>query len=99
MAEPATAMMKSLPVPNASTPRYSFFLSASLLSWRASSAWTELGGDRRVESVAVLDAGVEGLWLTRHEGDPESPTIHLEPVPPSVVWDRVVDLMPHEDRT
>jgi EspG family len=68
------------------------------LSWRASSAWTELGGDRRVESVAVLDAGVEGLWLTRHEGDPDSPTIHLEPVPPSVVWDRVVDLMPQKDR-
>jgi hypothetical protein len=60
------------------------------LSWRATSAWTDAGGERRLESVAVLDAGVEGLWLTRHDDD----TAHLEPVPPSVVWARIEALMP-----
>jgi hypothetical protein len=62
------------------------------LSWRASSAWTAGDGERHLESVAVLDAGAAGLWLTRHEGEP--PIVHLEPVRPSAVWDRIVGLMP-----
>ena len=67
------------------------------LSWTATSAWTGMDGEPRVQSVAVLDAGVEGLWLTRHEGEPPATTVHLEPVRPSVVWDRIVALMPSED--
>jgi hypothetical protein len=51
-------------------------------------------GEPRVGSVAVLDAGVEGLWLTRHEGTEPDTIVHLEPVPPSAVWDRVGALMP-----
>jgi hypothetical protein len=64
------------------------------LSWRATSAWTGEDGEQRVSSTAVLDAGTEGLWLTRHEGEPPADTVHLEPVPPSTVWDRIVGLMP-----
>lgn len=60
------------------------------ISWRASSAWTGQDGERRLASVAVLDAGVQGLWLTRHEDT----IVNLDPVRPSAVWDRVVGLMP-----
>ena len=67
------------------------------LSWTATSAWTGIDGEQRVQSVAVLDAGAEGLWLTRHEGEPPAATVHLEPVRPSVVWERIVALMPSED--
>ena len=64
------------------------------LSWRASSAWTEQDGTRQARSVAVLDAGIEGLWLTRHDGTAPDTIAHLQPVPPSAVWDRVTGLMP-----
>ena len=64
------------------------------ISSRASSVWTGADGEQRVGSVAVLDAGVEGLWLTRHEGTEPDTIVHLEPVPPSAVWDRVTALMP-----
>ncbi|HEX5621781.1 MAG TPA: hypothetical protein VFX51_25365, partial [Solirubrobacteraceae bacterium] len=64
------------------------------ISWRASSVWTGADGEQRVGSLAVLDAGVEGLWLTRHEGTEPDTIVHLEPVPPSAVWDRVGALMP-----
>lgn len=67
------------------------------LSWTATSAWTGMDGEQRVQSVAVLDAGVEGLWLSRHEGEPPATTVHLEPVRPSVVWERIAALMPSED--
>jgi EspG family len=60
------------------------------ISWRATSAWTGQDGEQRLTSVAVLDAGVEGLWLTRHEDE----IVILEPVRPSAVWDRVIGLMP-----
>lgn len=63
------------------------------LSWRATSAWSD-EEEQHVASVAVLDAGVEGLWLTRHEGEPPDTIVHLEPVAPSEVWERVVSLMP-----
>jgi hypothetical protein len=63
------------------------------LSWRATSVWSDVE-EQHVTSVAVLDAGVEGLWLTRHEGDPPDTIVHLEPVAPSEVWERVVALMP-----
>jgi hypothetical protein len=64
------------------------------ISWRASSVWTGADGEPRVGSVAVLDAGVEGLWLTRHDGEEPDTIVHLEPVPPSAVWDRLTALMP-----
>jgi EspG family len=64
------------------------------LSWRASSVWSDRPDSQRISSVAVLDAGVEGLWLTRHEGEPPDTVVHLEPAAPSAVWDRVVALMP-----
>jgi hypothetical protein len=64
------------------------------LSWTATSTWTGSDGEQRLTSVAVVDGGVEGLWLSRHEGEPPDTLIHLEPVKPSVVWDRIVDLMP-----
>lgn len=64
------------------------------ISWRATSVWSDLEGERHVSSVAVLDAGVEGLWLTRHEGEPPDTIVHLEPAAPSTVWDRVLALMP-----
>jgi hypothetical protein len=63
------------------------------LSWRATSVWSD-SEEQHVTSVAVLDAGVEGLWLTRHEGEPPDTIVHLEPVAPSEVWERVVSLMP-----
>jgi hypothetical protein len=64
------------------------------LSWTATSSWAAADGEPRLSSVAVLDAGAEGLWLTRHEGEPPDTTVHLQPVPPSVVWERIVALMP-----
>jgi hypothetical protein len=59
------------------------------LSWRATSAWSDARGEH-VSSVAVLDAATEGLWLTHHDGD----DVHLEPVPPSRVWEAIDGLMP-----
>jgi hypothetical protein len=64
------------------------------ISWRASSVWPGTDGEPRVGSVAVLDAGIEGLWLTRHEGTEPDTIVHLEPAAPSAVWDRVTALMP-----
>jgi EspG family len=75
-----------------SSERVLELLTERRLSWRASSAWTGPDGERHLESVAVLDAGAAGLWLSRHEGEP--PIVHLEPVRPSAVWDRIVGLMP-----
>jgi hypothetical protein len=72
-------------------------LSERRVSWTASSAWTGTDGEQRVQSVAVLDGGAEGLWLTRHEGEFPDSTVHLEPVPPSVVWERILGLMPTGD--
>jgi hypothetical protein len=60
------------------------------MSWRATSAWKRPDGEVRVRSVAVLDGASSGLWLTRHEDG----VAHLQPVPPSVVWERIVDLVP-----
>ena len=34
------------------------------------------------------------IELSRHEGEPPETVIHLEPVKPSLVWDRIVALMP-----
>ena len=80
-------------------PRVSETLSAVLRerrsSWTATSAWMGEDGEQRVSSVAVVDGGAEGLWLSRHEGEPPDTVVHLEPVPPSVVWERIVALMPH----
>ncbi len=64
-------------------------------SWTATSAWTGEDGEQHVSSVAVLDGGAEGLWLSRHEGEAPDAIVHLEPVAPSVVWERIVALMPH----
>lgn len=66
------------------------------LSWRATSSWSDQAGDH-VASVAVLDAGTAGLWLPEPRGeDPATALLHLEPVAPSAVWERIVALMPHE---
>ena len=66
-------------------------------SWRATSVWTDARGERRLSSVAVLDGGEGGLWLTGHEGEGADAVVCLEPVAPSVVWRRIEDLMPHPD--
>jgi len=64
------------------------------VSWRATSTWTGQDGVQRLTSVAVLDAGAEGLWLSHHEGETPDTIVHLEPAAPSAVWDRVIGLMP-----
>jgi hypothetical protein len=66
-------------------------------SWTATSAWMGEDGEQRVSSVAVLDGGAEGLWLSRHEGEAPDTVVHLDPVAPSVVWERIVALMPHPE--
>jgi hypothetical protein len=64
------------------------------LSWTATSKWTDEGGEEHLTSVAVVDGGAEGLWLSSHEGEPPDAVVRLEPVRPSAVWERVVALMP-----
>ena len=68
------------------------------VSWRATSTWKGHDGAPRLSSVAVLDAGSEGLWLSRHEGESPDTIVHLEPAAPSAVWDRVVALMPSPEQ-
>ncbi len=55
--------------------------------------WSDESEEQRVSSVAVLDGGEGGFWLTGHT-DGDAPTVQLEPVPPSTVWRRIEDLMP-----
>jgi hypothetical protein len=63
-------------------------------SWRASSIWTDVSGPR-TDSVAVVDGGDSGLWLTTHEtSDGVEPVMSLQPALPSVVWQRIVSLVP-----
>ena len=61
------------------------------LSWRAFST----SGESLVASVAVIDGGEGGLWLSEHV-DPESadPVVRLEPTTSGAVWERIVALVP-----
>jgi hypothetical protein len=61
------------------------------LSWRAFST----SGDSLVASVAVIDGGESGLWLSEHL-DPESadPLVVLTPTTSGDVWERIVALVP-----
>jgi hypothetical protein len=62
-------------------------------SWRASSIWTDVGGQRS-ESVSVIDGGDGGLWISTAEGDAEHTVVCLRPVLPSTVWHHLVRLVP-----
>jgi hypothetical protein len=70
-------------------------------TWRASSVWTDASGPR-TQSVAVVDGGDGGLWLTTHDAEAgREPMISLQPALPSAVWQRILDLVPagpdHDD--
>ncbi len=62
-------------------------------SWRARSVWHEVDGPRD-SAFAVFDGGTRGYWLTHHEGEGDDRMVVLEPVKPSVVWSRMMDLFP-----
>ena len=69
-------------------------LRARRSSWRATSTWVDPEAGEQIASVAVVDGGESGVWLSRHEGDQAQPIVVLEPVPASVVWDAIVRLLP-----
>lgn len=62
-------------------------------SWRIRSSWRDAGGPQGV-AFAVLDGAERGYWLTHHAGEGEDRTVVLEPVKPSVVWSKLMDLLP-----
>lgn len=62
-------------------------------SWRARSSWRDGEGPRE-SAFAVLDGGERGYWLTHHEGEDDERIVVAEPVKPSVVWSKIMDLLP-----
>ncbi len=66
------------------------------LSWRAVSMWTTEDGEKHAEGVAAIDGGDAGLWLSDRTSDAtDKAVIRLEPTESSVVWDRIVNLVPY----
>ncbi len=66
------------------------------VSWRALSLWTNDAGEEQAARVSALDAGDAGIWLTNHtSGKTKDVVVSFEPTEPSVVWDRIVELVPY----
>jgi hypothetical protein len=65
------------------------------LSWRAFSVWHDAAGEPQVVSVAVLDGGDSGFWLSSHEPPgADDAVVVLEPTSAGEVWERIVALVP-----
>ena len=64
------------------------------LSWRAVSVWTGSNGEKAAAGVAAIDGGDAGLWLSSRSDDSAEATVRLQSVESSVVWDRIVALVP-----
>jgi hypothetical protein len=65
------------------------------LSWRAFSVWEDAAGEPQVRSVAAIDGGESGLWLSRHEEPAtDASLVRLEPTTAGAVWERIVELVP-----
>lgn len=75
--------------------RFLALLAARRSSWRASAVWTAEGGVPVEGSIAVVDGGDSGLWLSEHEPGPDGePVVRLVPTTPGAVWERVTGLLP-----
>jgi len=66
------------------------------LSWQVISVWRDAQGEQ-VGSVAVVDGGESGLWLSEHDppgSDDDNTLVQLEPISAGALWERIVALVP-----